>query len=144
MLWRMISPLLPRGRGSSEARATAVASAIAASLAISSAEPVAAQEDAGSRATVQAGAHGASTGVEDTLGKIDTLLTRLDAQTKDAWARAEEMLDLADAATDPDEQMRLEEMYGKMAAVASGFEEQRTRLHALRNELAAARDRMPP
>lgn len=117
---------------------------VAASLALSGAEPIAAQQDAGSHATVQAGAHGAPTGLEDTLGKIDALLVQIDARTKDAWARAEEMLDLADAATDPDEQMRLEELYGKMAAVASGFEEQRSRLHALRNELAVARDRMPP
>ena len=82
--------------------------------------------------------------MEETLGKIDALLVQLDARTKDAWARAEKMLDLADAATDPDEQMRLEALYGKMAVVANGFEEQRARLRALRSELAVGRDRMPP
>ncbi len=72
------------------------------------------------------------------------MLAQMDARRKDAWARAEEMLDLADAAKEPEEQMRLEELYGKMAAVAGSFEEQYSRLSALRNELAVARERMPP
>ena len=144
VLRRAVSLLHPRDRGLQVARRAAVALALAASLAAWKTEPVGAQQEDGSRVTTRAEPDGAPVAVEETLGKIDVLLVQLDARTKDAWARAEEMLDLADAATDPDEQMRLEALYGKMAAVANGFEEQRARLRALRSELAVVRDRMPP
>ena len=52
-------------------------------------------------------------------------------------------LNLADSASDPRQQSRLEEMYGRMAAAAEGIEEQRSRLRALRNELAAAKPVSP-
>ena len=48
------------------------------------------------------------------------------------------MLDHADAATDSDEQMRFEEMYGKLVTAAEQLEEERDRLRSMRDELAAA------
>ena len=117
-----------------------------------SAEPAAGQQGGegagGVEAPVAAEAASASSGtsppVEKTLAKLDELLAQLDARIEQAWSRAEDMLDLADAATDPDEQMRLEEMYGRMAALATGFEEQRLRLRTLRDEVAAASEPAPP
>ena len=109
-----------------------------------SAEAIAANQEEGAQGILRAEPGDAPASMEETLARIDALLARLDARTKDAWARAQEVLDLADAATDPEEQMRLEELYGKMADVAGSFEEQYSRLSTLRNELAAARNRMPP
>ena len=122
-----------------------MALALAVSLAPSSpAESVAGQEGgAGAEDTAKDASGDAARSVEETLDRLDELLARLDAQIVRAWLRAEEMLDLADAAGDPDEQMRLEELYGRMAALATSFEEQRSRLRTLRDELAAA-DRVPP
>ena len=48
------------------------------------------------------------------------------------------MLDHADAATDSDEQMRFEEMYGRLDEAAAKLEEERDRLRSMRDELAAA------
>ena len=121
-----------------------VSLSLAAVLCPSSAEPIAAQHEDEPRRTIRSGPDDAPATIEETLARIDTLLAQMDARRKDAWARAEEMLDLADAAKEPEEQMRLEELYGKMAAVAGSFEEQYSRLSALRNELAVARERMPP
>ena len=117
---------------------------VAASLATLAAEPAPAQQEAGSDIAAQVEAAGPPAAIEETLGRIDGLIAQLDARIKDTRARAEEILDLADAATDPGEQLRLEELYGRMAALARSFEEQTSRLRALRNELAAAGDKMPP
>ena len=115
---------------------------MAASLATSAAEPASAQQKGGSSTPAQVEPKSPPTAVEETLGRIDGLLAQLEARGKDTLARAEEILDLADAATDPGEQLRLEELYGRMAALARGFEEQTSRLRALRDELAVAGDRM--
>lgn len=134
------SGLAPRPRGSG--RRTALAFAFFASLAISTAQPASTQQGAEASATTRVESGAAQVAVEESLDKLDDLLAQLDERARDAWERAEEVLHLADAATDPDEQMRLEELYGKMAALASGFEEQRSRLRALRDELADTADRM--
>ena len=132
-----------RGAGRRAARCTALAFAFFASLASSPAQPASTQQGAkASAAPTRVESGGAQVAVEETLGKLDELLAQLDERARDAWERAEELLQLADAATDPDEQMRLEELYGKMAALASSFEEQRSRLRALRDELANTGDRM--
>ena len=125
---------------------------LAASLTPSwSAEPAAGQqggEGSGAEAHGSAGAASASSGTATPVGKtleqLDELLARIDARIEQAWSRAEDMLDLADAATDPDEQMRLEELYGRMAALAAGFEDQRLRLRTLRDEIADAAEPASP
>lgn len=116
----------------------------AAVLCALSAAPIAAKPEYEPRGMSRSEPGDAPVAVEDTLTRVDMMLARMDARRRDAWARADEMLDLADAAKDPEEQMRLEELYGKLAAVAGNFDEQYSRLSALRDELAAARDRMPP
>ena len=130
---------------------TLAALTLAASLTPSwSSEPAAGRqggEGGGVEAPGSAEAAGASGGtsppVEKILERIDELLAQLHARIEQAWSRAENMLDLADAATDPDEQMRLEELYGRMAALAMGFEEQRQGLRALRDEIATASEPAP-
>ena len=86
----------------------------------------------------------AAAAVEETLGKVDGLIAQLDARIAGTWARAEEVLALADAAADPDEQMRLEVLYGRMAALAQGLEAQRAKLRTMRDELAASAGRTAP
>ena len=116
-----------------------MALALAAAFVPLSWQPVAGQDDARTRAA----AVGAATDVETTVVQLDALLAQLDARIADIRARAEDVLDLADAASDPRQQSRLEDMYGRMAAAAEGIEEQRSRLRALRNELAAAKPVSP-
>ena len=75
------------------------------------------------------------------LPRIDTLLDGLETRIEDIRAQAEQMLDHADAATDSEDQMRFEEMYGKLVAAAEELEEERGRLRSMRDELAAAGQR---
>ena len=75
------------------------------------------------------------------LPRIDALLDGLEARIEDIRAQAEQMLDHADAATDSEDQMRFEEMYGKLVAAAEELEEERGRLRSMRDELAAAGQR---
>ena len=82
--------------------------------------------------------------VEETLRRIDDLLAQFDPRIEGIRARAEEMLERADAAKNPDEQMRLEELYGRMMATAQGLEEQRSKLREMRDELASSGDRTAP
>ena len=82
--------------------------------------------------------------VQETLTRIDDLLSEFDTRIAGIQARAQELLDQADAAQDPDEQMRLEELYGRMTATAQGLEEQRSTLRQLRDELAASIDAAAP
>lgn len=82
--------------------------------------------------------------VEETLSRIDDLLAQFDLRIEGIRARAEEMLDHADAAADPAEQMRFEELYGRMMATAQGLEEQRSKLREMRDELAGTVDRTTP
>ncbi|MCY4515172.1 MAG: hypothetical protein OXC69_08595 [Candidatus Tectomicrobia bacterium] len=74
------------------------------------------------------------------MDRINHLLVQLDVRIKDAWGRAAEMLTLADTAAERTEQIRLEALYGRMAATAQGLEEQRAQLQMLRDELAATAD----
>lgn len=132
---------LARRPGVRGLRATGDAAAIlvlAASLAASAVGSASGQGGTGSNAAAAVEPEGPSATIEETLGGIGRLITRLDASASDARARAEDILDLADAATDPDEQLRLEELYGRTAALAQSFEEQASRLRTLRDELAIA------
>ena len=72
------------------------------------------------------------------LPRLDALLDNLKARIEDLRGQAEQMLDHADAATGSDEQMRFEEMYGKLVAAAEKLEEERDRLRSMRDELAVA------
>ena len=107
-------------------------------------ERVEAQQHASADTPPQSLPAGVATTLEEALNAIDELLVRLDASIEVAWERAEDMLQRADAATNSDEQLRLEELYGKMAAVAEGLEERRSELRALRGELAAAGEGTAP
>ena len=82
--------------------------------------------------------------VQETLMRIDDLLSEFDIRIAGIQARAEELLDQADTAQDPDEQMRLEELYGRMLATAQGLEDQRSKLRQMRDELAASIDAVAP
>ena len=82
--------------------------------------------------------------VEETLSRIDDLLAQFDARIAGIRGQAEEMLDRADAAADPAEQLRFEELYGRMMATAQGLEEQRSRLRQMRDDLAGAVERTTP
>ena len=82
--------------------------------------------------------------VEETLSRIDDLLAQFDARIAGIRGQAEEMLDRADAAADPAEQMRFEELYGRMMATAQGLEDQRSRLRQMRDDLAGAVERTTP
>ena len=139
-------PARPGSHGTSRVAGMALALALAAGHAPSSwAEPAASQQEAaGANDDAKAAEDGTPSSVGETLGRIDDFLARLDTRIEGVRSRAEEMLDLADAATDPGEQMRLEELYGRMVALATSLEEQRLRLRTLRDELAAASERMPP
>ena len=118
--------------------------ALVAGLAAWPAGPAAAQQEAPADAPDPAVPGAAAVAVAETVKQIDALLAQLDARIASAWAQAEEVLVLADAATDPDEQMRLEALYGRMAALAESFEEQRLQLRALRDELAASGEQVAP
>ena len=118
--------------------------ALVVGLAVSSVGPAAAQQEAPPDAPDPAAPGAAAVAVEETVKQIDALLAQLDTRIASAWAQAEEVLVLADAATDPDEQMRLEVLYGRMAALAQSFEEQRLQLQALRDELAASGEQVAP
>ena len=71
------------------------------------------------------------------LSRIDAVLAGLDARIDEIRAQANEMLDHADAAADGDEQMRFEDLYGKLEAAADTLEAERGRLRSMRDELAA-------
>lgn len=111
---------------------------------LSAVGPAAAQPDAAPDDTARTAPGGAAAAVEETLGKVDGLIAQLDVRIAGTWARAEEVLALADAAADPDEQMRLEVLYGRMAALAQGLEAQRAKLRTMRDELAASAGRTAP
>ena len=70
------------------------------------------------------------------LPRIDAVLEILDARIQDIRAQAERMLEHADTAVDSDQQMRFEEMYGRLAAAAEELEAERGQLRSMRDELA--------
>ena len=78
------------------------------------------------------------------LPRIDTVLAGLEARIEDIRAQAEKMLDHADAAANDADQMRFEEMYGRLVAAAEELEAERDQLRSMRAELAAAGDRQRP
>ena len=103
-----------------------------------------AQQEAERDTGVESTPGSAAETVEETLRRIDNLLAQFDPRIEGIRARAEEMLEHADAAKNPDEQMRLEELYGRMMATAQGLEEQRSKLRQMRDELATSGDRTAP
>ena len=78
--------------------------------------------------------------VQETLERIDDLLNEFDNRIAGIQERAEALLERADSAQDPDVQMRLEELYGRLMATAQGLEEQSAKLRAMREELATSVD----
>ena len=78
------------------------------------------------------------------LARIDTVLAGLEARIEDIRAQAEKMLDHADAAANDADQMRFEEMYGRLVAAAEELEGERDRLRSMRAEFAAAGDQQRP
>ena len=84
-----------------------------------------------------AAAQPATVDVSGVLLRIDAVIAVLDGRIEDLRAQAEQMLDHADTATDSDEQVRFEEMYGKLEAAAVELEDERYRLRTLRDELSA-------
>lgn len=79
----------------------------------------------------------------ETLAQIDALISELDRRIEGAWRQAESMLSRADATNDPDEQMHLEELYGRIAVLAQDLEEQRADLSQMREVLAEAAKSAP-
>ena len=103
-----------------------------------------AQQETQPEAPVQPTPGSTAATLEETLKHIDDLLYQLDTRIEGVRARAEALLDQADAAGDPEEQMRLEELYGRMMATAQGWEEQRSKLRQMRDELATSIDATAP
>ena len=85
-----------------------------------------------------AAAQPATVDVSGALVRIDAVIAVLDKRIEDLRAQAEQMLGHADTAIDSDEQMRFEEMYGKLEAAAARLEDERNRLQSMRDELALA------
>lgn len=110
---------------------------LVACLAAAHAEPTAGAEAAG-------GADPETAAIVETLARLDALIAEFGERIEEARRRAEAVLERADAASDPEERMLLEELYGKMAIVAEGLDEQRSRLQAARGDLAAAGARTRP
>ena len=97
-----------------------------------------------SDAVVQPTPEKAASTVEETLRRLDGLLAQFDARIKGIRGRAEGLLEQADAAKNPDEQMRFEELYGRMMNTARDMEAQRSRLRLMRDELAISVQRTAP
>lgn len=102
------------------------------------------QPEAEPEAAVQPVPGSAAETVQETLARIDGLLSEFDTRIQGVRLRAEELLDQADGARDPDEQMRLEELYGRMMTTAQGLEEQRSKLREMREELVTFIDATAP
>ena len=103
-----------------------------------------AQQEAEPEAPIQPTPGSTAAAVEETLKRIDDLLDQFETRIEGIRTRAEALLDQADAAEDPDEQMRLEELYGRMMATVQGLEEQRSKLRQMRDELATSIDATTP
>lgn len=78
------------------------------------------------------------------LAKVDGLLTLFEGRIEGVWAEADKVLDRADATDDPDHRKRLEELYGKMAALTEKLEDQHAQLQASRAALVAACENVQP
>ena len=102
------------------------------------------QQEVEPEAAVQPAPGSAAGTVQETLTRIDDLLSEFDTRIEGIQARAEELLDQADSAQDPDEQMRLEELYGRMMEAVRGLEEQRSKLRQVRDELTTSIDATTP
>ena len=76
------------------------------------------------------------------LSKIDRLIAEVEVRIEGVWAEAEKVLGRADATDEPDRRKRLEELYGKIAALAEGLEDQHAQLLTSRDALVAACEKM--
>ena len=91
---------------------------------------------------VPAEAAGEAVAIGEALGKIDSLIVEVEARIEGVWAEAEKVLDRADATDEPARRRRLEELYGKIAALAEGLEDQHAQLLASRDTLVAVCEKM--
>ena len=91
---------------------------------------------------VSAEAPGETADIGKALDKIDSLIAEVEARIEGVWAEAEKVLGRADAADDADRRKRLEELYGKIAALAEGLEDQHAQLLSSRDALVAACEKM--
>lgn len=80
---------------------------------------------------------GETTAIEKALSKIDNLIAEIETRAKEVWVEAEKVLGRADATDDPDHRQRLEELYGKIAMLAEGLEDQHAQLLLSRDTLIA-------
>ena len=71
------------------------------------------------------------------LGKMDNLIAEVATRIKEIWAEAEKVLVRADATDNPHHRQRLEELYGKIAMLAEGLENQHAQLLSSRDTLVA-------
>lgn len=91
---------------------------------------------------VPAEAAGETAAIGKALDKIDSLIAEVEARIEGVWAEAEKVLGRADATDDADRRKRLEELYGKIAALAEGLEDQHAQLLSSRDALVAACEKM--
>lgn len=85
---------------------------------------------------------GETVAIGKALGKIDSLIAEVKARIEGVWAEAEKVLGRADTTDDADRRKRLEELYGKIAALAEGLEDQHAQLLSSRDALVAACEKM--
>lgn len=83
-------------------------------------------------------AAGETAGIGKALDRIDRLIAEVEARIEGVWTEAEKVLSRADATDDADRRKRLEELYGKIAALAEGLEDQLAQLLSSRDTLRAA------
>lgn len=102
------------------------------------------QQEVGPEAAVESAPGSTAGTVQETLARIDDLISEFDTRIEGIRARAEALLSQADSVKDPDQQMRLEELYGRLMATAQGLEEQRLKLRAMRDQLATSVDAVTP
>ena len=96
----------------------------------------------GSSSGMQAEGAGETATIGKALDKIDSLIAEVEARIEGVWAEAEKVLGRADATDNTDRRKRLEELYGKIAALAEGLEDQHAQLLSSRDALVAACEKM--
>ena len=92
----------------------------------------------GSSSGISVEGAGETTTIGKALDKIDSLIAEVEARIEGVWIEAGKVLDRADATDDADRRKRLEELYGKIAALAEGLEDQHAQLLSSRDALVAA------
>lgn len=144
-----MDPGLPPGSGVSGVHWKAglvMALAIDAAVAVGPADSLdcaeALETMEGSSSGMQAEGAGETATIGKALDKIDSLIAEVEARIEGVWAEAEKVLGRADATDNTDRRKRLEELYGKIAALAEGLEDQHAQLLSSRDALVAACEKM--